>query len=112
MGYLSRVASFVEYYRSKADGRFCEELSVTVSAGGKLPVWELGSCETECMIGYHSVSVIADVILKGIGVEKDVQGGPVYPFDYSLALEAMVHSAKLKDSAFWISKESNLVTWV
>lgn len=52
------------------------------------------------MIGYHSVSVIADVILKGIGVEKDVQGGPVYPFDYSLALEAMVHSAKLKDSAF------------
>ncbi|GDX50796.1 hypothetical protein LBMAG26_16550 [Bacteroidota bacterium] len=79
---------------------FVRSFLLQYQQGGKLPVWELGSCETECMIGYHSVSVIADVILKGIGVEKDVQGGPVYPFDYSLALEAMVHSAKLKDSAF------------
>ena len=68
--------------------------------GGKLPVWELGSCETECMIGYHSVSVIADVILKEIGVTKDAMGKPKYPFDYGLALEAMMHSSHLKDSAF------------
>ena len=79
---------------------FVRSFLLQYQQGGKLPVWELGSCETECMIGYHSVSVIADVILKEIGVEKDVQGRPVYPFDYSLALEAMVHSAKLKDSAF------------
>lgn len=68
--------------------------------GGKLPVWELGSCETECMIGYHSVSVIADVMLKEIGVTKDAMGQPKYPFDYQLALEAMMHSSRLKDSAF------------
>lgn len=68
--------------------------------GGKLPVWELGSCETECMIGYHSVSVIADVMMKEIGVTCDAMGQPKYPFDYKLALEAMVHSARLKDSAF------------
>lgn len=68
--------------------------------GGKLPVWELGSCETECMIGYHSVSVIADVMMKEIGVTRDAMGQPKYPFDYKLALEAMVHSARLKDSAF------------
>lgn len=68
--------------------------------GGKLPVWELGSCETECMIGYHSVSVIADVMLKEIGVTKDALGQPKYPFDYKLALEAMMHSSRLKDSAF------------
>ena len=68
--------------------------------GGKLPVWELGSCETECMIGYHSVSVIADVMLKEIGVTKDALGQPRYPFDYKLALEAMMHSSRLKDSAF------------
>lgn len=68
--------------------------------GGKLPVWELGSCETECMIGYHSVSVIADVILKEIGVTKNAAGQSVYPFDYQLALEAMMHSSRLKDSAF------------
>ena len=79
---------------------FVRSFLLQYQQGGKLPVWELGSCETECMIGYHSVSVIADVILKEIGVEMDVQGRPVYPFDYSLALEAMVHSAKLKDSAF------------
>jgi len=79
---------------------FVRSFLLQYQQGGKLPVWELGSCETECMIGYHSVSVIADVILKEIGVEKDVQGRPAYPFDYSLALEAMVHSAKLKDSAF------------
>ncbi|MFN5784973.1 MAG: GH92 family glycosyl hydrolase [Flavobacteriia bacterium] len=34
--------------------------------GGDLPVWELAGNETECMIGYHSVSVIADAYIKGI----------------------------------------------
>jgi predicted alpha-1,2-mannosidase len=36
-------------------------------AGRRLPVWELASNETDCMIGYHSVSVIADAVTKGIG---------------------------------------------
>jgi predicted alpha-1,2-mannosidase len=34
--------------------------------GGMLPVWELSANETFCMIGYHSVSVIADAYAKGI----------------------------------------------
>ncbi len=34
--------------------------------GGDLPVWELAANETECMIGYNSVSVIADAYIKGI----------------------------------------------
>ncbi len=34
--------------------------------GGRIPVWELASNETECMIGYHGVSVIADAMAKGI----------------------------------------------
>lgn len=50
--------------------------------GGRLPVWELASNETDCMIGYHSVSVIADAAVKGI---KD--------FDMNYALEAMKRSA-------------------
>lgn len=50
--------------------------------GGRLPVWELASNETDCMIGYHSVSVIADAYVKGI---RD--------FDAELALEAMQKSA-------------------
>jgi predicted alpha-1,2-mannosidase len=52
--------------------------------GGRLPVWELWGNETDCMIGYHSVSVIADAYLKGI---RD--------FDAELALAAMVHTAEL-----------------
>lgn len=34
--------------------------------GGDLPVWELAANETECMIGYNSVSVLADAYIKGI----------------------------------------------
>ncbi len=52
--------------------------------GGRLPVWELAGNETDCMIGYHSVSVIADAMAKGI------KG-----FDYLKAYEAAKHSAEL-----------------
>lgn len=50
--------------------------------GGRLPVWEFASNETDCMIGYHSVSVMADAMAKGI------EG-----FDYQKAFEAAKHSA-------------------
>lgn len=33
---------------------------------GRFPMWELASNETDCMIGFHSVSVIADALNKGI----------------------------------------------
>jgi predicted alpha-1,2-mannosidase len=49
---------------------------------GTLPVWELASNETNCMIGYHAVPVIADAYMKGL---RD--------FDIRLAFEAMKHSA-------------------
>ena len=45
---------------------------------GVLPVWELEGNETWCMVGNHSISVIAEAILKGIG-----------DFDQQLAYEAM-----------------------
>ncbi len=32
---------------------------------GRMPMWELSSNETNCMIAYHSVSVIADAMAKG-----------------------------------------------
>ena len=47
-----------------------------------LPVWELAGCETNCMIGYNAVPVIADAFAKGI-----------VNFDQQLALEAMKASA-------------------
>jgi len=45
---------------------------------GILPVWELEGNETFCMVGNHSIPVIAEAILKGIG-----------DFDHELAFEAM-----------------------
>lgn len=50
--------------------------------GGLLPVWELAGNETWCMIGNHSIPVIADAWAKGI------RG-----YDGAKALEAMVKSA-------------------
>lgn len=35
-------------------------------ASGELPIWPLSAGETHTMIGYHSVSVIADAYMKGI----------------------------------------------
>ena len=61
---------------------FVQTFLAQFAQGGRLPVWELAGNETDCMIGYHSVSVIADAFGKGI---RD--------FDADLALEAMVHSA-------------------
>ena len=53
--------------------------------GGRLPVWEIAANETDTMIGYHAVSVIADAAAKDIG-----------GFDRKLALKAMKHSAEQK----------------
>lgn len=36
------------------------------NASGELPLWPLSAGETNTMIGYHSVSVIADAYMKGI----------------------------------------------
>jgi putative alpha-1,2-mannosidase len=52
--------------------------------GGRLPVWELWGEETDTMIGYHAVSVIADAMAK------DIKG-----FDYEKAYAAAKHSAEL-----------------
>ncbi|HEX7175683.1 MAG TPA: GH92 family glycosyl hydrolase [Pyrinomonadaceae bacterium] len=53
--------------------------------GGRLPVWELAANETDTMIGYHAVSIIADAAAKGID-----------GFDLRKAFESMKHSARLK----------------
>ncbi len=52
---------------------------VQYQQGGQLPIWELSSNETDCMIGNHSIPVIVDAWMKGI------KG-----FDEKLAMEAML----------------------
>lgn len=66
--------------------------------GGRLPVWELASNETDCMIGYHSVSVIADAMTKGI------KG-----FDYEKAFEASKHSAMLDHLGLKAYKQNGFI---
>ncbi len=65
---------------------------------GLLPIWPLCNSETNCMIGYHSIPVIVDAYLKGIG-----------GFDTEKAFEAMKTSAMQND--FYISylKEYNYI---
>ncbi|RGZ39208.1 glycoside hydrolase family 92 protein [Bacteroides stercoris] len=53
---------------------------------GRLPVWNFYGSETDMMIGYHSVPVIVDACLKGIG-----------DFDAKKALEACVATANMDD---------------
>ncbi len=53
------------------------------SVHSMLPVWSHYANENWCMIGYHSVSVIADAIVKGNA-----------DFDQERALDAMVQTAK------------------
>lgn len=54
---------------------------------GRLPVWDLHMNENNCMIGYHSVPIIADAFFKG---ELSAEEGDE-------ALKAMVHSAMQRE---------------
>src|SRR5690606_16720823 len=53
---------------------------------GKLPIWPLMGNETNCMVGYHAVPLIADAYAKGF------RG-----FDANAAFEAMKASAMRDD---------------
>ena len=53
---------------------------------GKLPVWHLMGCETDCMVGNPGIMPVADAIVKGFG-----------GFDKELAFEAIKNSALKAD---------------
>lgn len=53
---------------------------------GKLPVWHLHGCETNCMVGNPGIPPVADAIVKGFD-----------GFDHELAFEAMKASALRPD---------------
>ncbi len=52
---------------------------------GKLPVWHLHGCETDCMVGNPGIPPVADAIVKGYAIDK------------ALAFEAMKESALRPD---------------
>ncbi len=61
---------------------------------GKLPVWHLMGCETDCMVGNPGIPVVADAMLKGFG-----------GFDRELAFEAMKNSAMLDERGMGLLKQ-------
>ena len=60
---------------------------------GKLPVWHLMGCETNCMVGNPAIPVLADLVLKGLTKQKDA------------AFEAMKASAMMDERGLKLLKE-------
>ncbi|MFA5647909.1 MAG: GH92 family glycosyl hydrolase [Bacteroidales bacterium] len=73
------LMTIIEQQRTKD---FINTMLNMYEKGGLLPIWELAANETNCMIGNHAISVIADAHSKGID-----------GFDTQKALNAMLHSA-------------------
>jgi predicted alpha-1,2-mannosidase len=77
---------------------FVRSLMAKYEESGLLPVWELASNETWCMIGYNAVPVILDAFVKGI---RD--------FDVARALTAMRHSAQLDHFGLKVYRENGYI---
>ena len=60
---------------------------------GKLPVWHLMGCETNCMVGNPAIPVLADLVLKGLTQQREQ------------AFEAMKASAMLDERGLKLLKE-------
>lgn len=60
---------------------------------GKLPVWHLMGCETNCMVGNPAIPVLADIVLKGLTTRR------------AEALEAMKASAMLDERGLALLKQ-------
>jgi len=67
--------------------------------GKDLPVWELAGNETECMIGFHSASVIADAYVKGIN-----------NFPAEEALNAMVFTSNINEYGKTLFRDYGLIS--
>lgn len=102
------VFSLWDTYRSAAPlstllhpdkvGSFVNSMLAIYRQQGKLPVWPLMGNETNCMVGYHAVPVIADAYLKGF------KG-----FDPAAALEAMKVSSTRDDLGLKYVKERGYI---
>lgn len=77
---------------------FMKTFLIVYDSLGKLPMWELSRYETDCMIGYNSVSVIADAIAKGIT-----------DFDIERMFEAMVANSKEEEYGIDVFHKNGLV---
>ncbi len=77
---------------------FINSLLAIYQQQGKLPIWPLMGSETNCMVGYHAVPLIADAYLKGF------KG-----FDAEAALAAMKVSSTRDDLGVNYVKERGYI---
>lgn len=66
---------------------------------GKLPVWHLMGCETDCMVGNPGIPVLADLVLKGFVKDKE------------RAFEAMKTSAMLDERSLGLLKQYGYIPY-
>ena len=66
---------------------------------GKLPVWHLMGCETDCMVGNPGIPVLADLVLKGFVKDKEK------------AFEAMKTSAMLDERSLGLLKQYGYIPY-
>lgn len=66
---------------------------------GKLPVWHLMGCETDCMVGNPGIPVMADLVLKGFVKDKEH------------AFEAMKTSAMLDERSLGLLKQYGYIPY-
>ncbi len=67
---------------------------------GKLPVWHLMGCETDCMVGNPGIPVVADAVLKGFT-----------GFDKELAYEALKNSAMRDERGMDLRKKYGYIPY-
>lgn len=66
---------------------------------GKLPIWHLMGCETDCMVGNPGIPIMADLVLKG------------YVDDKQKAFEAMKTSAMLDVRSLGLLKQYGYIPY-
>ncbi len=76
---------------------------------GRLPMWELWGNETNCMIGFHSVSVIWNAYLNNVITKQEL--ADIYPAVYAEAMNNRTGLDKFREKGFLsIEDESESVS--
>jgi len=76
---------------------------------GSMPMWELWGNETNCMIGFHSVSVIWNAYLQNVISKKELE--EIYPAVYAEAMNNRTGLDKFREKGFLsIEDESESVS--
>ena len=88
---------------------FIKSFQAQYEQSGRLPMWELWGNETNCMIGFHSVSVILDSYNKGVITIDDLKD--IYPAVKAEAMSNRFGLDKFREKGFLsIEDESESVS--